>query len=249
MSCFRNLKKIEFVVTDACTGKCRHCSQGGHESSGKRIDPKTARKAVMELCGKFNIETVTVFGGEPLIYPEAVYEILYTAYEMKVPHRQLITNGFFGGDIDEVAKNLSQCKVNDILLSVDAFHQESIPLKRVTEFAKKAKDTGLNIRTQPAWLEHKDDLNPYNVKTKSILKEFELLDIEQNEGNVIFPEGNAKKYLKDYFKSEIINPYIENPLDLQTLSVSPDGSLLGGSIYKNSILEIMEDYEKLLFYR
>lgn len=243
MKHFNNLKKIEFVVTYACTGNCKHCSQGDHKSSGTRIDPKIARKAVVDLCKNFNIETVMVFGGEPLIYPEAVYEILFTATEVGVPHRQLITNGFFMGDIDETVKNLKVCGVNDILLSVDAFHQESIPLKRVMEFAKKAKDTGLNIRTQPAWLEHKDDLNPYNIKTKAILEEFELLGIEQNEGNVIFPEGNAKKYLKDYFKSEVINPYIENPLDIRALSVSPDGSVLDGNVYKDSILKIMADHK------
>ncbi len=240
---FKNLKKIEFVVTYACTGKCKHCSQGDHKESGVRIDPKIARKVVIDLCKNFNIETVMVFGGEPLIYPEAVYEILYTATEMNIPHRQLITNGFFKGDIDETVKNLKVCSVNDILLSVDAFHQESIPLKRITEFAKKSKENGLKIRTQPAWLEHKDDLNPYNIKTKAILEEFELLGIEQNEGNVIFPEGNALKYLKEYFKTEIKNPYVEDPENICTLSVSPDGSLLNGNIYNDGILDIIDNYK------
>lgn len=243
MKHFNNLKKIEFVVSFACTGNCKHCSQGDHKSSGARIDPKIARKVVIDLCKNFNIETVMVFGGEPLIYPEAVYEILYTAMEVGVPHRQLITNGFFMGDIDETVKNLKVCGVNDILLSVDAFHQETIPLKRVMDFAKKAHNAGLNIRTQPAWLERKDDLNPYNIKTKAILKEFELLGIEQNEGNVIFPEGNALKFLKEYFKTEIKNPYVEDPENICTLSVSPDGSVLDGNIYKDSILKIMADYK------
>lgn len=242
MKYFNNLKKIEFVVTFACTGNCKHCSQGDHKSSGTRIDPKIARKVVIDLCKNFNIETVMVFGGEPLIYPEAVYEILFTATEVGVPHRQLITNGFFGSDIDETVKNLKVCGVNDILLSVDAFHQESIPLNRVMEFAKKAKEKSLNIRTQPAWLESKDAKNPYNDQTRKLLSEFEKAGINQADGNVIFPEGNAKKYLKEFFKTEIINPYIEDPFNVRALSVSPDGSVLDGNIYKNSILEIIEKY-------
>ena len=171
-----------------------------------------------------------------------VYEILFTATEVGVPHRQLITNGFFMGDIDETVENLKVCGVNDILLSVDAFHQETVPLKKVKEFAKKAKENGLKIRTQPAWLESKNDLNPYNIKTKAILEEFELLDIEQNEGNVIFPEGNAKKFLSEYFKKEVKNPYIEDPENICTVSVSPDGSVLGGNIYNDSILDIIARY-------
>lgn len=240
---FKNLKKIEFVVTYACTGKCKHCSQGDHKESGVRIDPKVARKAILDLCPHHNIETVMVFGGEPLIYPEAVYEILFTAKEMNVPHRQLITNGFFKSDIDDVVNNLSACGANDILLSVDAFHQETIPIERVKQFAIKAKNAGLKIRTQPAWLESKNALNPYNIKTKAILEEFKLLGISENDGNVIFPEGNAKKYLGEYFKTEIKNPYIEDPKDIHTLSVSPDGSVLNGNIYKENILNIMADYK------
>lgn len=239
---FKNLNKIEFVVTDACTGKCKHCSQGDHKIAGKRIDPKVARKAIIDLCKNYNIKTVMVFGGEPLIYPEAVYEILYTAKELNIPHRQLITNGFFKSDISEVAENLYVCGANDILLSVDAFHQETIPLERVKNFAVKLKNKGLNVRTQPAWLESKEDDNPYNNKTKSLLKEFELLEIYSGAGNVIFPEGNAKKYLSEYFKTEVINPYIEDEKDVRALSVSPDGSLLSGNIYKNNILDIMANY-------
>lgn len=242
-NCFKNLKKIEFIVTNACTGRCKHCSQGDHKESGVRIDPKIARKAVIDLCSEFNIQTVMVFGGEPLIYPEAVYEILFTAKEMGVPRRQLITNGFFKHDICEVTKNLIDCGANHILLSVDAFHQETIPLERVKAFALKANEKGINIRTQPAWLESKDSVNPYNEKTKALLKEFEALGIGENEGNVIFPEGNALKYLKEYLKTEVKNPYIEDPDDIRTLSVSPDGSVLGGNIYETNILDILNKYK------
>ena len=29
----KNINRIEFVVTMACTGKCKHCSQGSHISN------------------------------------------------------------------------------------------------------------------------------------------------------------------------------------------------------------------------
>lgn len=32
-----NLEKIEFVVTYACTGRCRHCSEGDHTAHGGAI--------------------------------------------------------------------------------------------------------------------------------------------------------------------------------------------------------------------
>ena len=31
----KNLNKIEFIVTYACTGRCKHCSEGDHASCGE----------------------------------------------------------------------------------------------------------------------------------------------------------------------------------------------------------------------
>lgn len=65
------------------------------------------------------------FGGEPLLCIDEVCEIQAAAQEMSVPKRQLITNGFFNRDekkIREAALRLAQSGVNDLLLSVDAFH-------------------------------------------------------------------------------------------------------------------------------
>ena len=39
---FKNLKKIEFVVTMACSGKCRHCSEGDHDGFSGHIDEDVA---------------------------------------------------------------------------------------------------------------------------------------------------------------------------------------------------------------
>ena len=42
----KNLEKIEFVVTYACTGRCKHCSEGDHKSCGVHMDPAVAADAV-----------------------------------------------------------------------------------------------------------------------------------------------------------------------------------------------------------
>lgn len=101
------------------------------------------------------------------------------------------------------------------------------------------------IHTHPAWLVSKSDDNAYNAKTKEILKKFNSLGIEQSDGNIIFPSGNTLKYLGSYFNdnAEQINPYIENPRDMKTISFSANGDVLNENIYNNSILEIIEHYE------
>ena len=242
----KNLNKIEFVLTYACTGKCRHCSEGDHADSGERIDPAVAAEAVRKVAAEYDIKTVMTFGGEPLLHTDAVYAVMNAAKELNIPRRQVITNGYFSQDTDkirQVARELGACGVNDLLLSADAFHQETIPLDIVKIFAREARAAGIAVRLSPAWLVSPDHDDPYNRKTREILDSFGNTDIPVGEGNVIFPEGNALKYLSDYFTDELPqNPYVEDPCDVRCLSFSPDGDVLDGNVYRQDIMEIIKGY-------
>lgn len=242
-----NLNKIEFVITDACTGRCKHCSMGDHDLRGEVINSDVASGAVCEISREYDIKTVMVFGGEPLLYPDTVCKIIASATDMNVPKRQVITNGYFSNDarkIYEVAKSLSICGVNDLLLSVDAFHQETIPLDKVKDFARECLGCGIPIRLSPAWLVSRENRNPYNIETEKILNSFSEFDIPIGEGNIVFPEGNALKYLSEYFlKTVPENPYIEDPCNVKCISFSSNGDVLDGNIYKKDIMKIIEDYD------
>ena len=242
----KNLNKIEFVVTYACTGRCKHCSEGEHTSCGERIDPQIAADAVRKIAEDYDIKTVMTFGGEPLLYTDAVYSIMTAAKELNIPKRQVITNGYFSKNADkirEVVERLVACGVNDLLLSVDAFHQETIPLDVVKQFAAEAKKCGIPIRLSPAWLVSVTDDNPYNRKTRDILGSFADMELLVGEGNVIFPEGNALKYLAEYFTDELSeNPYKDDPCNVKCVSFEPNGDVLDGNVYERDIMEIIKDY-------
>ena len=232
----KNLSRIEFLITFACTGQCKHCWEGEHSGSGEHIDAETAAKVVYDTVSKYEITSVMTFGGEPLLYPETLYAIHATATEMRIPKRQLITNGFFSNSSEKtriVVARLAQCGVNDILLSVDAFHQETIPLEPVKEFAAEVKKCGLYLRVHPAWLISRKHNNPYNCRTHEILSEFEAMGILQSSGNVIIPRRNVLKYLSSYD---------ENPQNIQSICIVPNGAALNGNIYQTTILEILEHY-------
>ena len=242
----KNLNKIEFVVTNACTGRCKHCSEGEHAGCGERIEPTVAAEAVRRIASAYDIKTVMTFGGEPLLYPDAVYAVMTAAKELGIPKRQVITNGYFSSDEAkqrEVASRLAECGVNDLLLSVDAFHQETIPLDVVKSFAQEVKNCGISLRISPAWLVSVTDDNPYNRETRRLLRFFTDMDIPVGEGNVIFPEGNALVYLAEYFNGSVPeNPYVDDPRDVRCVSFSPNGDVLNGNVYKTDIIDILENY-------
>ena len=242
----KNLNRIEFIVTSACTGKCKHCSQGEHRDA-ENINKTYAVDAVYKIAKEYNIRSVMTFGGEALLYYETVCEIHKAAKEMNIPKRQLITNGYFSNDFEKikyVGEKLTQSGVNEILISADAFHQETIPLEPVIAFAKSVNKSDITLKVNPAWLKHADHKNQYNDKTKEILKEFVALGIKVGEGNIIFPSGNALKYFSDYFDltKENINPYKQNPKDINAICFNANGDILGSNIYKNDISDILLSY-------
>ena len=244
----KNLKKIEFAVTMACTGKCKHCQNGESVNAAEHMDAAVAEKAIREVCAHYRIETVMTFGGEPLLYPDVVGTIHRTAAALGVDKRQVITNGFFSkepGRIETVVRELADSGINELLLSVDAFHQETIPLEPVLLFAECAVNAGIPIRLTPAWLVSPEDQNPYNLRTAEVIRAFAPLPIPVGPGNVIFPSGNALKYLREYIDEDVVpsTPYEEDPRDVRALSFSANGDVLNGNIYQMDILEIIRTYQ------
>ncbi len=210
----------------------------------KDFDGDRAAKVIKDVCENYKIQSLMTFGGEPLLYPEDVCKIHGAAKEMGIPKRELITNGFFSKDekrIREVVHMLSKSGLNDIMLSVDAFHQETIPLQPVKYFAECVKSEGIPISVHPAWLVSENDDNPYNKRTRELLQGFIEDGIVISSGNVIFPSGNARKYLSEYFIDGIDyeNPYEDDPRDVRSISFCPNGDVLNGNVNRNSIMDII----------
>lgn len=256
---FCGLDRIEFVVTYACTGRCRHCSLGEH-SGGGHIPPQTAEKVIRAVASDYKITSVMTFGGEPLLFLDTVTAVHKTAADCGIRSRQIITNGFFGAEGDalaEAADALAQSGVNALLISVDAFHQEFIPLDKVYAFASAAKTAGIpDIKLHPAWISGMDADNHFNRRTRDCLAEFADLCLPVSDGNVVFPSGNAVKYLAEYFDRQPLDmsfrcgsaPYTDSLDDIRSLSITPDGSVWAcgfaiGNVFTEDILDILGRYD------
>lgn len=262
LSPYLNLNRLEFVVTHQCSGKCKHCSVGAQinqNASEKHVLADKAVKAVETLSALFPITSVMTFGGEPLLYPEVTCAIHAKAAQCGIGARQIITNGFFTKDPEKcshVVHDLKHAGVNNLLLSVDAFHQETIPVEQVYSFAKNAVDAGIeNMKLHPAWVVNREHENPYNSKTKVLLAGFADLGIPVSSGNNIFMAGNAKQYLVQYYDMPSLDlsgrcgtmPYTSPLTDISSLSIVPNGdvmicSFVIGNIYAEEITDIISRY-------
>jgi MoaA/NifB/PqqE/SkfB family radical SAM enzyme len=200
------------------------------------------------------------FGGEPLLYPDVVCAIHHEATKMGIPTRQVITNGYWSKDerkTRSIAQALAQAGVTSIAFSVDAFHQEHVPLEQVKLTANALLSAGIPAITwNPCWLMSADSDNEYNAKTRTILKALSNLSIGAGWGNTVEPNGKALTHLGAYFQrtfqwsktscQEI--PYMDKLDDIRSICVEPNGDIpicgafMLGNVKQQNILEILEDY-------
>ena len=179
---------------------------------------------------------------------------------MKYFPNKSITNGFFSKNrkqIDETAKELCAAGVNDVMLSVDVFHQETIPLDPVVWFAEALlRYNAPRLRVHPAWVVNEGNDNPYNTETKRLLKVFTDKGIKASKGNNIFPSGNALKHLGKYYPPPVkvdlavlcgSAPYTTKLDAVDCIGITSDGGVHVcseiGNVYQKDILNIIDEYD------
>ena len=260
---YLKVNRIEFSVTYLCSGSCKHCSIGPklNEKCRRSVDPVRAAETIKSLADAFDIRSLMTFGGEPLFYPDVTCRIHKTALQCGIPKRQIITNGYFSKDPDtikKVALSVKDSGANNVLISVDAFHQETIPLEYVRLFAEALIEQNVEgVRFHPAWVINSSHQNSYNESTLKILDSLSDLGIDVSGGNDIFPAGNAEKYLREFYpKPDKIDltvkcgeaPYTGRLDDVHSLSIEPNGDVSVcafaiGNIYEEDISAIIGRYD------
>lgn len=262
MNKFININRVEFMITNKCTSNCKHCSVAPklNQNSDYKIEGKQILDALKVISEKFNVESIMTFGGEPLLRAELVCELHKLAEELNIKDRHLITNGFFSKDynrIRHVANLLSMSRVTEVCISVDAFHQEHIDIKYIEFFVQSLKEENyFNIHLHPAWVVNKEQDNPYNRKTKEILSRLKYLNVNVDEGNNISLNGNAKKYLREYYSTSNDlkalkcgeMPYTNSLDNVEFLTIQANGDLqicksfILGNLKDDTLITLLDDY-------
>ena len=73
MNPYLHINRLEFILTDHCTGRCRHCSAAdivNHPRKTPHAPVEASVAAIRFLAETYDMRSVMTFGGEPLLYPE-----------------------------------------------------------------------------------------------------------------------------------------------------------------------------------
>ncbi len=258
-----NINRIEFVVTYRCNSHCKHCQvvEAKRHQRPQAIRPDLAGNIVRRIAQTHQPSSVMTFGGEPLLYLEAVCAIHQAAKECGIPARQVITNAGMPRSpypADTVAQKLAASGVNDICISVDTFHQEYVPVGMVERNVRAYLAAGIdNLQLNPCWVVSPEGDNPYDQHTRAILQELSHLPVRTGDGNRLQPAGNAQTWLSAYLPPRQTLPagscenvpYAGRLDEIDGISIEPDGGVnicqdwIIGNAAKTDILEILDGFD------
>ena len=177
-----NIKRLEFTLTEKCNSRCIHC-QGEHspEKEGA-MEVKDGITYLEHTTSVTKLDSFMIFGGESMLYPERAIKLFQKAKELGIPRIELITNGFWGKDNDRaksLATQLKEAGVNEVLISVDAFHLPYIPLDYPRNVALVSLAAGIDkVAWNVAVLENENASNKFDRQTSEILRVLAPLDLE-----------------------------------------------------------------------
>ena len=225
-----DVKRLEFALTEKCNSQCAHC-QGSHSPEREGVmETEDGSRYLEETASETKLDSFMIFGGEPMLYPERTITLFKKANELGIPEIELITNGFGGRNpkrARELAAELKAAGVNEVLISVDAFHLPHISLDGPRNAAIASTDAEIKrVRWNVAVLEGIDGQNKYDRRTREIVAVLEPLGIGMSF-NEIWPQGRARQNLGRFFAKQPLEgdcPDKENALVSPTcISMDPAG--------------------------
>ncbi len=134
------LFRVGLLLTERCDAACRHCWFNSSPDREATMTHEQAKRYVAEAADN-GARWVSFTGGEPFL----VYDLLMglTAHaSSKGIHSEAVTNCNWATGDEKALQRLSPLKeagLDTLNMSVDDFHQETIPLERVKNCLEAAK--------------------------------------------------------------------------------------------------------------
>jgi hypothetical protein len=157
-----------------CTSSCRHCLYNcGPHWEKKYMDPATAEDH-LRLVRSLGCRSMHIGGGEPLLRPDNLGEILEVASRVGVSIEYVETNSSWFKDLDSAKRilfGLREKGLKTLLVSISPFHNEHIPFFKVKGVIESCRKTGINVFP---WINgFFKDLDEFNELKTHSLKEYE----------------------------------------------------------------------------
>ena len=169
----RKLFSGGLITNYFCTSRCRHCLYNCSPNRGKEyIDSETAEKCFTRVL-ELGCRSVHIGGGEPMLRPEKLENILKVANRVGMGIDYVETNSSWFKDTESAVNILGRLIANGLgtlLVSISPFHNEFIPLSKVKGVIDAGRKVGIGLFP---WInDFYKDLSAFEPNTTHTFEEF-----------------------------------------------------------------------------
>ena len=196
-----DLTSLGLHITDRCNAKCVHCAFGcGPEIKGS-MGLKEAKQHAMD--GKeLGTQILCITGGEPMLFPHLVVEIIAECRRLYFPEIWLFTNGFWAHDMSKarvIVGKLRSLGLTKMFTSIDFFHQSYVPIKSVKNAIEASLEFNIEASIDARFIGEPSEDNKFNSATRFYLESLGNLlpKVEVIKALPMFVGRAAKSFTKN----------------------------------------------------
>ncbi len=169
----RKLFSGGLITNYFCTSRCRHCLYNCSPNREKEyIDSETAEKCFIRVL-ELGCRSVHIGGGEPMLRPEKLENILKVANRVGMGIDYVETNSSWFKDTESarhILKRLQSKGLDTLLISISPFHNEFIPFSKVKGVIDAGRKVGIGLFL---WInDFYKDLSAFDPNTTHTFEEF-----------------------------------------------------------------------------
>ncbi|WP_158369647.1 radical SAM protein [Cellulosimicrobium cellulans] len=127
------MPSIAITIDSRCNARCAHCCFSCSPRSEDRLSDDRIRALVAEALDSKDVDEVGLSGGEALLRPDLVFEII-RAVSGAGKRSTLVTNGFWGQTPASARSQLERLRsagLSSMTVSYDDFHAAFVPVRRI----------------------------------------------------------------------------------------------------------------------
>lgn len=165
------------IITNySCSAACRHCMFASSPRAGKEFISEEAAERIVWRLKQAGVYSMHIGGGEPFLKFDALCALLKAMQKYGIGVDYIETNAFWAQDDREIEKKLGVLRslgVDTVMVSVDPFHVEFVPLERPIRLVQALRRAGMDYFIwQDRFLER---LLPLDLKTTHTKEELSAL--------------------------------------------------------------------------
>ena len=255
MQKFNEIKSFGFLYSRRCPAQCKHCGTSSTPFYKGTLSIEIIEK-ILKALPKYNINSIGISGGEPLLYYKEMLHIGKIAKKHQIGIT-LFSNAFWAKNSTVATEYLSNLKENSLTslqLSTDEFHQEFIHLKNIINASNVANSLDI-----PCTI-----MIPSKASGWSTINTVSYLEMECNAEIIthpIHPIGRALELDDSYFQwrdLEIEGCELVGQIEVDTTgetAICPPASdfdetnpLIVGNLKSSSVDDAVERFQNRLLY-